>query len=240
MSYMTGNLQSPRQSKFKEDFSPEEPIVADEDGLYPLDGLIAGTPYHLLDTDGPRPSTEDAGFIRRHRHNLSNISTISNTSTVSDASSGSDISSPSNITSEFSQRIISWYGPTQARPRRCGSPASSIYSADGSEPSSPVAESSPSWPLPNDTATRPDDTDFSTDRLLLVRDAERPLSVSSYASRYRKFGSSTTSLASRNSELSLPGSPMYLAPPRSPLSPHGSSFYPEPPKSPPFPPSSVQ
>jgi hypothetical protein len=44
MSYMTGNLQSPRQSKFKEDFSPEEPIVADEDGLYPLNGLIAGTP----------------------------------------------------------------------------------------------------------------------------------------------------------------------------------------------------
>ncbi|CAG9948857.1 unnamed protein product, partial [Clonostachys rosea f. rosea IK726] len=135
---MTGNLQSPRQSKFKEDFSPEEPIVADEDGLYPLNGLIAGTPYHLLDTDGPRPSTEDAGFIRRHRHNLSNISTISNASTVSDASSGSDISSPSNITSEFSQRIISWYGPTQARMRRCGSPASSIYSAD-SEPSSPTA-----------------------------------------------------------------------------------------------------
>ncbi|CAG9986677.1 unnamed protein product [Clonostachys byssicola] len=167
MSYMTGNLQSPRQSKFKEDFSPEEPIVADEDGLYPLNGLIAGPPYHLLDTDGPRPSTEDAGFIRRHRHNLSNISTISNASTVSDASSGSDISSPSNITSEFSQRIISWYGPTQARARRCGSPASSIYSADGSEPSSPVAESSPSWPLPNNTATRPDDTDFSTDRLLL-------------------------------------------------------------------------
>ncbi|CAH0057107.1 unnamed protein product [Clonostachys solani] len=167
MSYMTGNLQSPRQSKFKEDFSPKEPIVADEDGLYPLNGLIAGPPYHLLDTDGPRPPTEDAGFIRRHRHNLSNISTISNASTVSDASSGSDISSPSNITSEFSQRIISWYGPTQARMRRCGSPASSIYSAD-SEPSSPVEESSPSWPLPNSTVTRPDDTDFSTDRLLLA------------------------------------------------------------------------
>ncbi|VUC21307.1 unnamed protein product [Clonostachys rosea] len=45
MSYMTGNLQSPRQSKFKEDFSPEELIVADEDGLYPLNGLIAGPPF---------------------------------------------------------------------------------------------------------------------------------------------------------------------------------------------------
>uniref|UniRef100_A0A0B7KMJ5 Uncharacterized protein n=1 Tax=Bionectria ochroleuca TaxID=29856 RepID=A0A0B7KMJ5_BIOOC len=49
MSYMTGNLQSPRQSKFKEDFSPEEPIVADEDGLYPLNGLIAGTPSQVIE-----------------------------------------------------------------------------------------------------------------------------------------------------------------------------------------------
>ncbi|CAG9956989.1 unnamed protein product [Clonostachys rosea f. rosea IK726] len=226
MYYPIVRSKSARQSQSKE-LVAREPIVVDEEQADP-NGFVAGLPYHLIgvNTTEISPTSESTGYIGRHKHTFSNVSSASNTSSASNDSSASydtissTASSVPSVAPASEGSTSSRYSSEQVEDAKTDSNTSSALSSS----SVSLAEDlSPSWPLPDNADSNTEESDSSPDKTLLVRSPSRRLSIAASSTRYRRFSSSASSLISM-SELSACEAPLNIVPKTPPFPARSSSL----------------